>query len=306
MFVTTAASGEECLEKLKHSSFNVVLLDHMMPGMDGLETIARIREDHPDLPVYALTANAMAGGEEFYKSKGFDGYLAKPIDSMALEKAIMKHIPEEIMMKPAASDISEEPESFPEDMMWLSEVKEINLEDGIKSSGGISTYIGALYNFYDTIEHNAKILEDAYNGDDIKLYTVKVHALKTSARIIGANDLAKSSERLEEAGKNGDIEYIKANFEKHLNSFRAFKDILSKLSHEEESKEELEQIPQDELDGAYSALKEVISQMDYDSVEMIVSQLRGYKLPEADDEKIKKLESAMKNYDWDEMESIIA
>ena len=99
----------------------------------------------------------MAGGEEFYKSKGFDGYLAKPIDSMALEKAIMKHIPEEIMMKPAASDISEEPESFPEDMMWLSEVKEINLEDGIKSSGGISTYIGALYNFYDTIEQNCML-----------------------------------------------------------------------------------------------------------------------------------------------------
>lgn len=306
MFVTTATSGEECLEKLKHSSFNVVLLDHMMPGMDGLETIARIREDYPELPVYALTANAMAGGEEFYKSKGFNGYLSKPIDSMTLEKAIMQHIPEEIMMKPEKTDADSEQESFPDDMMWLTEVKEINIEDGIKSSGGISTYFNALNNFYDTIEHNAKILEDAYNGDDIRLYTVKVHALKTSARIIGANDLAKMSERLEQAGKEDDIAFIRSNFEKHINSFRAFKDILKRLSHEEESKDDLELISQDELDSAYGALKEVISQMDYDSVEMIVSQLRAYKLPEEDDEKIKKLESAMKNYDWDEMESIIA
>ena len=306
MFVTTAASGEECLEKLKHSSFNVVLLDHMMPGMDGLETIARIREDNPNLPVYALTANAMAGGEEFYKSKGFTGYLAKPIDSMALEKAIMKHIPEEIMMKPTVADVSEEPESLPENLMWITDVKEINLEDGIKCSGGISTYGNALINFYDTIEHNAKIIEDAYNGDDIRLYTVKVHALKTSARIVGANELAKLSEQLEEAGKNNNIEFIKANFEKHINSYRAFKDILKKLSDKDESSEELPEIPASELEDAYSTLKEVISQMDYDSIEMIVNNLREYKLPDADEEKIKKLESAMKNYDWDEMESIFA
>ena len=103
MFVTTADSGEECLEKLKYGSFNVVLLDHMMPGMDGIETVARIRETHPDLPVYALTANAAAGGDAFYRSKGFNGYLAKPIDGAALEQTIMRHLPPEIMMKPAES-----------------------------------------------------------------------------------------------------------------------------------------------------------------------------------------------------------
>ena len=69
----------------------------MMPGMDGIETMARIKEIKPDLPVYALTANATAGGDEFYKSKGFNGYLAKPIDIVALEHVIMRHLPEEIM-----------------------------------------------------------------------------------------------------------------------------------------------------------------------------------------------------------------
>ncbi|MBE5918096.1 MAG: response regulator [Pseudobutyrivibrio ruminis] len=98
MFVSTAHSGEECLEKLKEGTFNVVLLDQMMPVMDGLETLERIRKKHPNIPVYAITANNEAGGEEYYVSKGFDGYFVKPIDSKALESAIRKHLPEDIVM----------------------------------------------------------------------------------------------------------------------------------------------------------------------------------------------------------------
>ena len=103
MFVTTAESGEECLEKLETGDFNVVLLDHNMPGMNGLETVARIRELYPDLPVYAMTSDVAADSEEFYKAKGFNGYLAKPVDAAMLEAAIMRYLPEEIMMKPKDS-----------------------------------------------------------------------------------------------------------------------------------------------------------------------------------------------------------
>ena len=98
VFVSTAGSGEECLEKLKEGKFDVVFLDYMMPGMDGLETLGYIRQRHPDLPVYVLTANSESGGEQFYISKGFTGYLSKPINTVALEKAIRKHLKDEIVM----------------------------------------------------------------------------------------------------------------------------------------------------------------------------------------------------------------
>ena len=96
VFVTTAKSGEDCLEKIKYGSFNIVLIEHMMQGMSGADTVARIRENHPDLPVYALTADSTADVEH-YLSQGYTGYLSKPIDSLLLEKTIMKHIPEKIM-----------------------------------------------------------------------------------------------------------------------------------------------------------------------------------------------------------------
>ncbi len=98
MFITTAVSGEDCLEKIKFGNFSVVLLDIIMPGMDGFETIARIRERYPDLPVYALTANATYD-EEYYISRGFTGFIPKPVNWELLEKKIMGHIPEEIMEK---------------------------------------------------------------------------------------------------------------------------------------------------------------------------------------------------------------
>ena len=96
MFVTTAESGEDCLEKLKFSSFDLVLLDLIMPGMDGYETITRIRERYPDIPVYAMSAE-IQDDEDYYTSRGFTGCISKPVNCNELEKTIMRHLSEDIM-----------------------------------------------------------------------------------------------------------------------------------------------------------------------------------------------------------------
>ncbi len=303
MFVTTAESGEECLEKIRYGNYDVVLLDHMMPGMDGIETMARIREDHPDLPVYALTANATLG-EEFYVSHGFNGYLAKPIDSMTLERTILKHLPPESVMTTAEEILEAEPTELPEDMNWVKEIPEISTEDGIKNAGGVGSYIFSLQLFYETIDENAEVVEKALAEGDIRLYTVKVHAMKTSARIIGAADLSKLAEQLEEAGNKQNLEFINANNERFLSDYRSFKEKFAPLQ-KEESDEGKEEIPEEELKEAYGALREVIPMMDIDAVEMILEQLREYKLPEADAARIKKLTELSKKLDWDAMEALI-
>ena len=303
MFVTTASSGEECLEKIKFGSFNVVLLDHMMPGMDGIETLARIRETNPDLPVYALTANSTAG-EDFYKSKGFNGYLSKPIDSLTLEKTILKHLPENIVMKPTAEDAVIDVEEIPAEMDWIYQVEGINVDEGIKASGGISAFIFSLKLFLDTIDDNSNTIEKAYTTEDYKLYTIKVHALKTSFRMIGATELSAFAESLEAAGNNNDIELIEKSTSKLLAEYRGFKEKLDRLEESTDSEDKPEINPEDIAD-AYSALKEVVPQMDYDAVEMIIKNLKEYKLPADDKEKVGKLEKLLKSFDWDEMENLL-
>ncbi len=303
IFVTTASSGEECLDKLKTGRFNVVFLDHMMPGMDGVETVARIRVDHPNLPVYALTANAIAG-EAFYKEKGFNGYLSKPVDSRLLEKTIMMHLPEEMMMKPEASDAVEDLTEIPENMLWIYDTEGITVEDGVKNSGGISNYIFSLNLFHDTIDENAGVISNAFEQKDYRLYTIKVHALKSSARIIGANGLSALAADLEKAGNENDITFIEDNTGKLLKDYMEFKDKLAKL-HEEEDQDDKPPIPDEELAGAYEALADVIPQMDYDSVEMILDQLKEYKLPDEDTDKMQKLAKMLKAFDWDGMEALI-
>ncbi len=305
IFVTTAKSGEECLEKISENDFNVVLLDHMMPGMDGIETVARIRRTHPDLPVYALTANSTAGGEAFYKSKGFDGYLTKPIDIVAVEHAIMKHLPESMMKKPTKEDAVKEETELSEDMLWIREAEGISADDGISNSGGVSQYVFSLNMFYDSIDENADVIEKAYADDDLKLATVKIHALKSSARIIGALKLSEECQALENAGNSKDTEYINAHRDQVLSEYRSFKKVLERLKKPGENEQDKPPIPEDEMADAYEALKECIPQMDYDAVEMIVGQLREYSLPEKDDKLITELEKNMKLLNWEKMEELV-
>ena len=272
----------------------------MMPGMDGVETVEKIRKTMPDLPVYALTANSSAG-EEFYISKGFNGYLSKPIDSITLERTIMKHLPDEIMMHADGTDITEENDSLPDDMQWITEVENISVPDGIKNSGGAASFVSSLQIFADTFNGAAKVIEDAYNSDDIKLFTIKVHALKSSARIIGAVALSELAAKLEDAGGRGDRDLIDGNAGILLDEYRSLGSSLARINEKDAGNA----IPEDELRDAYAALKDLIPQMDYDSVEMIIEQLEEYTLPEEDKDRIARLKGMLRAFDWDNMEELI-
>ncbi len=109
--IDTAKSGKECLEKTLSNSYHVIFMDHVMPDMDGEETLERIQKQENGrckmTPVIALTANVMAGAEERYKEKGFEGYLAKPINTTLLEATLLKYLPVDLI-EYSASTIEEE------------------------------------------------------------------------------------------------------------------------------------------------------------------------------------------------------
>lgn len=302
--LTMVMSGRECLEKLKSKSFHAVLLDHMMPEMDGLQTCAEIRKDFPDLPVIALTANAATSGEEFYRKAGFQDYLAKPVEAEKLEKTLKKYLPEDILREPDEADGEESEDRIPPEMEWLYRVQGISVEDGIRFCGGAEAFIKSVNTFRDTLEGNADTIEKAYADRDTEFYTIKVHALKSSARIIGASELSGLAERLEEAGKNGDQAFIDDNTERLLKLYREYGNKLSRLSGIEDE-EKKEPIAEDELEGAYEALRELIPAMDYDGVEMVLSQAGEFRLPDEDRHRFNELEKMLKVLDWDGMGKLI-
>ena len=303
MYIVTADSGEECLVKLEESQYNLVLLDHMMPGMDGLETCKRIREKYPDLPVIALTANYIANGKEYYISKGFTGYLPKPVDGQTLENIIRLYLPDDAVMD---SDVDAVAEfiRLPHGYEWLNDVEGINVDDGIKYSGGAESFVFSLKLFFDTIEENTEVLNKAFSEGDIKLFTIKVHALKSSARIIGAHDLSEKAKWLEDAGKKNDVNYINDHFPEMLAEYKTYVDKLAKFNPTVDNSNK-EPIAEDELMGAIEALKELVPQMDFDSVEMVINDVMEYKLPEEEEQLFNELAKALRTFNWDKMEELL-
>ena len=305
--VETAESGYACLDLLKDNSYDLLLLDHMMPGMDGIETLEKVREINKTIPAVALTANYMANGDEFYGSKGFCGYISKPIDSAALEEIIIKNLPEELVTKLETQPVYEDASKLPSDMEWLEELDDIDVASGIKNCGGATGYIFSVQLFLDTIEDNAKVIENAYAEEDIKLYTIKVHALKSSSKIIGANNLSELAREMEDAGNRGDIAFISSHHNELLAMYRSFKQKLSRMnSHESADDTSKESISSEDLKNAYEALKETAEQMDYDSAELILSQLDKYDLPSADNETFVEISKALKAFDWDKVDELLS
>lgn len=297
----TATSGVECLKKVQQKEYDVLLLDHMMPQMDGLETLAKLREFNNTLPAIALTANAATNGEQFYLDAGFQGYLAKPVEGRRLEETLQQFIPESKQKEPETGEREEETSGLP-DLNWLRNIKEIQMETGIQNCGGIREFYSAITTFYHTLEDHAKEIEDAFAAEDYEFYTVKVHALKSSARIIGATVLSKLSEELENAGKRGDIAFIKENTHHLLTWYRSYLSILAPLKQEDEGKPS---ISRQEMQDAYEAMKELAEFMDYDSLEMVFASLDEYRLEKEDRRMVTELQKCFKQLDWDGMKELL-
>ncbi len=304
--LTMVTSGKECLEKLKESDYHLVFLDHMMPEMDGLETLRRIRMTHGNLIVIALTANVASGGKDFYKHAGFQDYLAKPVQGSELEAVLRKYLPEDLQMEVNATMLANAIVDIPEGMEWLRHVDGISVADGINYCGNAEALLKFAKRFYETIEENAGIIEEAYRKKDIELYTIKVHALKSTARILGAEELSKKAELLEKAGHDKNIEFIDENTPDLLSLYRSYRETLKRVEEDVElPKEKKVLISKEEMDGAYGALRDIIAQMDSDAVDLVLEQLEEYELLREDAECIEAIKKANQRFDWDQMENLI-
>ena len=302
--IDTALSGFDALEMVKKSKYDIIFLDHRMPKMDGIECLQHIKEDTEGInintPVIALTANAVSGSREMYLEAGFDNYLTKPIDSEALETMMSTLLP--VSKVRAAKREEAKDGKLPE---WLESIPFIQQDIGVKNCGDKESYLNAIKAFVDAFESNRDEIIKARGENRIADYTIKVHALKSSARIIGAMKIGDLAEKLEAAGNQNDINEINAHTDELINYYSSLCYMLMRHTKDEGKAVNKPLISKEKLREAFMTIAEISQLFDYDTVTGVMENLGKYSVPEDEIDKIKALKKAVANADWDEIKRLV-
>lgn len=311
--IDTVTSGRECLEVTLKNKYDLILMDHRMPEMDGVETFKRIRNDKENLnretPVIALTANIFTNSRDMYLNMGFEDYISKPVNPGILESALLHYLPEEKVYKEEEGFIEDEDEEG-EVPKAMRESPIIDVEMGIQNCGSPEYYMETVRIYLDSAPDNREKIEKYFEKGNIQDYTTKVHALKSSSRIIGVKSLGDLAEKLEKAGNDKDISYIAENTPELLKLYKELTDILDTAvteyySLDEDDDEDKEEITPDKLKEAYSAIAETAQMFDYDSMSMVMGMLDKYRIPDSEKEKYETLKKAFRDADWDEINNVL-
>lgn len=279
--VDMAESGRECLEMCRNKEYHVILLDHRMPEMDGIEVMHHLQETegpNQHTPVIALTANAVSGAYETYIKEVFCDFLSKPVSGNKLERMLLKYLPEEIL-------------DTQEDLM-----AQIDKTAGEKACGSQEVYIQVCKEFAGTAKKNIREIGDFLGQGDLENYTIKVHALKSSARLLGAQELSQEAAFLESCGNEGKIEEIQERTGRLLSCCAKVADQLAEI-YAMKTEQEKQKMDSDELAEALTAMQEFCAAFDFDQVDSILQKLENCQLPEKFEAVMERLKTAI--YDVD-------
>ncbi len=218
--IVTCNNGRECLERMQKEHFHIILLDHMMPGMDGMEVIKRTRTLENNMctstPIIALTANALKGMKEMYLEAGFTDYLSKPVDGEKLEQMVRKYLPEELVHTP------EEEVQACSGTSTSNPIVETATEENdtpLIDQNTAMVYCGNDEELYREIldcyclekEENQEKMKKCLEDNNLADYRILIHALKSTSLNIGCKSLYNMALELEKACKNNDLDYVKEN-----------------------------------------------------------------------------------------------
>jgi PAS domain S-box-containing protein len=274
MHVDLCKSGRDAIQAVTNIRYDLVFMDHKMPNMDGAEATALIRERgdedpyYRNVPIIALTANAVSGARETFLKSGFNDYLSKPIDTTKLNAILEKWMPREKKKQPFA----EEDEKISPEIKI--DIEGVNTERGIFFSGGTEeSYLDTLAIFQKDGFEKIKSINDCLNNNDLNLYTVHVHGLKSASANIGADALSKAAAVLEQAGERQDKEYIDEHTPEFLASLEAMlHNIMNALVLRQE-KIENDKYDIGEFRLELSMLKEALKSFDAGTINKSVENL---------------------------------
>ncbi|MCH5281178.1 MAG: response regulator, partial [Lachnospiraceae bacterium] len=309
MQVKTAEGGMKAIEIFQKEEFDLIFLDHMMPEMDGVETLKRIRKIQADMgktcPIIAFTANAVSGAREMFIQEGFDEFISKPVEDHELKRLLEKVLPKKSITYVAKDDTEkpiakEQEQTVAEQSAGQEPTREADLEKdkltqlnekGFHTKNGLQ-YCRGNQEFYEEVlikfamdaEHKIEDIEASFQKEDMRDYQVMVHALKSSSKMIGADMLSVMAKDAEDAAKDQNVSYIKENhaglIDKYRETVQIILDVMppaeEALPGEDPSKEEpavLTEVFKDELLGQLQELKESLDTFEADKAETLLEEM---------------------------------
>lgn len=323
--IDTASSGVEMLQMVRMNHYDMIFLDHRMPGMDGIEAFHNMKKMTDGMnyntPVVALTANAVLGARQLYIDEGFSDYVSKPVDTVRLEQILLEYLPADLVIRNTAeTPADDEKEESVHDAEIVSEVSQpeeeaspyknipgIDYDAAVTNCGSEDTFIQALEIFYNSLDKKADEIEGFEREKDIKNYTIKVHALKSAARLVGALQLSEDAKYLEACGDKNDVHEIETKTPALLSMYRGYKSVLAPVfggSAEEDAS--LPEISPEDLHEMYSLIKGFAEEFDLDNIDNMMAEAKNYRIPESEREKFEKIKECVTNADWGTLEELLA
>lgn len=324
MEMECASSGQEAIDKIKETKYDLVFMDHMMPGLDGVDTTKIIRnlegKYYTEVPIVALTANALSEARKMFLSEGFNDFLAKPIELSKLNLILKKwvlapHI--EIINTVEENTVAIKPE-FQDNKTRVEkeEIEGIKLEVGVSNVGGnIDLYISILETYYKETKSKIKELYETIKNNDIKLFTTHVHGIKSSSASIGAKEVSDLAKELEFAGKEKKLEYINSNIDeftvKTLKLLENIDTFMEKRGYKsvddlvEDVKENEKDIYNDEKVIAsidkeiLERLREAFNDVDMEEIESLLKEIKIQDYDEKTTNLIKQLQENLQMFEYD-------
>lgn len=316
--VTDLESGMECLKEIKEKKYDLIFLDHMMPQLDGIETLKRIqREEHfcKKTPVIALTANAVIGMREKYLEEGFDDFLSKPIIPEQLENMLVRWLPKELQKAvpdKGAQEVSvDEPSENVEDAMLKKELAQINQQsvESLPESAEIDWKIGLLHmpevamlreiaiDFYKNIDRELELLESLIPNlsekECLDRYRIEVHALKSTAASIGAMQVSSFARSLEAAAKANNLGRVASLHPIFTETMYELKCVLKELVKDDTGLDK--RIELSEITTILQQLQNSLKEREYDAADECMEKIKAYSYEPKTQQKIDQLDLCVMN-----------
>ena len=289
--IDTAENGKDAVAMVQERHYDLVLMDHMMPVMDGIEATKAIRAlpepQYQNLPVIALTANAMVNAQKEFANAGMNGFVAKPIDFQMICNQLRKWLPKDMIheltreeAEKILSDETDTADSITDTSTGSSAENPagFRFENGLPYCGSEEALKQIIQIFYNTIDSKSKKIEQCLKEQLIKDYTIEVHALKSSALLIGAPGLSEAAKELEMYGNAQNLAALEEKTGPVLAMYRSLKSLLRPYVEDNESSKK--EVSSDDWITVLEQMHQCVEQFDMDGVDHAMETMETFQTPD--------------------------